>query len=136
MLAEIPNERRSKSGDRKPESARTGVAPCLDKILFSRWRPKLKNAAFYERVKVNRYRNLLVTACLIVVIAVTAESSPNLGLSFATCVGADPVTHAVPAGTANTALKRVEPAAFVNGDDVSASTYRRMRCSSSCICAG
>ena len=32
------------------------------------------------------------------------------------------VTHAVPAGTANTALKRVEPAAFANGDDVSAST--------------
>ena len=38
----------------------------------------------------NRYRKLLVTACLTVLIALTAESSPNLGLSFATCVGADP----------------------------------------------
>ena len=38
----------------------------------------------------DRYRKFLVTACLAVLIAVTAESSPNLRLGFATCVGADP----------------------------------------------
>jgi hypothetical protein len=30
------------------------------------------------------------TACLAMLIAYTAESSPNFGLSFATCVGANP----------------------------------------------
>ena len=38
----------------------------------------------------DRYRKFFVTACLAVLIAVTAESSPNLRLGFATCVGADP----------------------------------------------
>jgi hypothetical protein len=37
-----------------------------------------------------RFPQFLVTASVICVITLTAESSPNLGLGFTTCVGADP----------------------------------------------
>jgi hypothetical protein len=59
------------------------VAPDLAAI-------KVINKNCVEDIAMRRFLQFLVTASVICVIALTAESSPVFGLGFATCVGADP----------------------------------------------